>query len=188
MKKSIILILGLALMLALVSCGGNQELAKVEAEEGQKVMKVYQPYWYDVQSSEASIYFFGEAEKKNANMAFDAARANTMARSAEYVEVYVQSMTKNYMEEVGIEDPTTLALTSNVTKTIASAKFSGLNVSKRETIKLENGNYKTFVRISLPKKTVNKNMVDEIKKEEELYNQFKASQAFEEMEKSVESY
>ena len=188
MKKSIIMILGLALMLALVSCGGNKDLVEVENEAGQKVTKVYQPEWYDIQDNESSLYFFGEAEKKNQNMAYDAARANGMARSAEYVEVYVQSMTKNYMEEVGIEDPTTLALTTNVTKTVANAKFSGLQVSKRETIVADNGNYKSFVRISIPKETVNKNMINEIKKEEELYNRFKASQAFEEMEKAVEGY
>ena len=42
--------------------------------------------------------------------------------------------------------------------------------------------YKTYVRVSIPKDTVNENLVNQIKKEEALYNSFKASQAFKELE------
>ncbi len=52
---------------------------------------------------------------------------------------------------------------------------------------LGNNNYKTFVRLSVPSDVVNKRMVDEIKKEEALYNQFKASQSFDELEKELEN-
>lgn len=187
MKKLTTIALLILGVLTLTSCGGAPSAQEIY-EEGKSVVKVYQPDWYDVQDDEESLYFFGEAEKKNQNMSKEAALANARTRSAEYVEVYVQNLTKNYMEEVGVEDPTTTALVSSVTKTVAKAKFSGTNISDRETIILENGNFKSFVRLSVPKEIVNKQMVNEIKKEEELYNRFKASQSFDELEKEVENY
>ncbi len=116
MRKLINLVLGLILLLGLISCGGNKEVVEVKKETEQQVLKVYQPDWYDIQDDEEVIYFFGEAEKKNQNMAYEAALANARIRSAEYVEVHVRGMIKNYMEEVGVEDPTITALTSQTVK------------------------------------------------------------------------
>ncbi len=61
-------------------------------------------------------------------------------------------------------------------------------VSKQETVITENKRYKTFVRVSIPKDAINKNMLNKIKNEEALYNQFKASQAFDELEQEVDKY
>jgi hypothetical protein len=61
-------------------------------------------------------------------------------------------------------------------------------VTKQETIILDNERFQTFVRVSIPKETVNKNLMDKIKNEEALYNQFKASQAFDELEKEIDKY
>ena len=56
------------------------------------------------------------------------------------------------------------------------------------TIVTEDNKYKTYVRVSVPKEAVNKNLVNQIKNEEALYNQFKSSQAFEELEGEVKKY
>jgi hypothetical protein len=61
-------------------------------------------------------------------------------------------------------------------------------VTKQETIVTDDNRYKTFVRVSIPKEAVNENLVDKIKKEEALYNAFKASQSFKELDEEVEKY
>ena len=61
-------------------------------------------------------------------------------------------------------------------------------ITKQETIITEEGRYQTFIRVSIPKDAVNKNTLNKIKNEEALYNQFKASQAFDELENEVEKY
>ncbi|MBT5421016.1 MAG: hypothetical protein HOK80_09000, partial [Candidatus Cloacimonetes bacterium] len=44
------------------------------------------------------------------------------------------------------------------------------------------------VRVSVPKEAVNKNLMGQIKNEEALYNQFKASQAFGDLQSEMENY
>lgn len=183
--KKITIILAIAILIGLTACGGSVETAKGHEISKEDVVEVYMPDWYDIQDSEEDIYFFGNAEKKNGEMSFTAARSNAQLSAAQYTEVYITGLTKNYMEEVGVEDPTITALTSSAVKAVANTQFTGSRVSKRQAIKVENGNIKTFVRLSLPKDAVNKRLANSIKKEEALYNAFKASQSFQELEEEI---
>jgi hypothetical protein len=111
--------------------------------------------------------------------------------AAQYVESYVKGMVKNYEEEAGVHDPQVLAVVTKVVKNVSKAKFSNTMVTKQEAIIIDTDNgkrYKTFVRVSIPKDTINKNLMNKIKNEEALYNQFKASQAFQDLEKEMEKY
>ena len=165
--------------LLISACGGD-------SPKGPK--RVYQPDWYDVQDDPEYVNTFGKAEKVSENAAYNAAYANAMLQAAQYVESYVKGMVKNYNSESGVENPQVLASVEAVVKVVSNSKFANTMVTKRETIMTENNRYKTFVRVSIPKEAVNKNLVNQIKNEEALYNQFKASQAFEELEKEVEKY
>ena len=46
--------------------------------------------------------------------------------------------------------------------------------------------YKAFIRLSVPKDVIEQTLAKEIKKEEALYNAFKASQSFQELDKETE--
>ncbi len=180
MKKLMSMILAVV-CLFIFACSS----APKEAEKPEGFEKVYRPDWFDEQNSDKFLYFFGNAEKHNENLAYDAAVANARLESANYVEVYVKGMVKNYLEEVGTDDPTITALTSKTVRTVANTKFSGTFVSKREII-VNEGVYKAFIRLSVPKDVIEKTLAGEIKKEEALYNAFKASQSFQELDKQTE--
>ncbi|MBC8183378.1 hypothetical protein H8E88_19985 [candidate division KSB1 bacterium] len=168
----------------MTACGGKSGIPK-------GVEKVYFPDWWRIQDSPDYVFTYGMGEKVSQNSSFDAAKANAMLEAAQYVESYVKGMVKNYEEEAGIENPQVLALTTKVVKDIAKAKFTNTLVNQQQTIMVDTPNgqrYKTFVRVSIPKDSVNKNMLDKIKNEEALYNQFKASQAFDELDKEMENY
>ncbi|MBN1326870.1 MAG: hypothetical protein JW996_02860 [Candidatus Cloacimonetes bacterium] len=152
------------------------------------VKKLYYPDWWQEQNASEYVNTYGMATKVSQTTSYDAAYANAMLQAAQYVETYVKGMVKNYEEEAGVNDPQVLALTSKVVKTVSDAKFENAMVTKQETIVGEDNRYQTFVRVSIPKEAVNKNMLNQIKNEEALYNQFKASQAFDELEVEVEKY
>jgi len=179
MKLIKLISFALILVLLLSACGKGS---------AGGVKKVYQPDWWRVQDSPDYVQSYGMDTKVNQNASYNAAYANAMQGASNYVESYVQSMIKNYVEEAGVENPQVLALTSSTAKVISKAKFNGVMVTKQETVITEEGRYKTFVRVSVPKEAVNKNMLNQIKNEEALYNQFKASQSFGELEKEMGNY
>ena len=94
-------------------------------------------------------------------------------------------MVKNFEQEAGVNNPQVLALTSKVVKVIADTKFTNALVTKQETIITDDNRYKTFVRVSIPKDSINKKLANQIRNEEALYNEFKASQAFQELDKEI---
>jgi len=162
-----------------ISCGNN----------GYKgVKKLYYPEWWQDQDNAEYVQTYGMATKVSQNSSYDAAYANAMLQAAQYVETYVKGMVKNYEEEAGVNNPQVLALTSKVVKAVAKAKFANVMVTKQETIVSDDNRFQTFVRVSVPKEAVNKNLMNQIKNEEALYNQFKASQAFGELENEMETY
>jgi hypothetical protein len=179
MKKLTYIVLLLAILVILAGCG----------KSGHKGMKrAYYPDWWQTQDNAEYVQTYGMATKVSQTTSYDAAHANAMLQAAQYVENYIKGMVKNYEEEAGVTDPQVLALTSKVVKEVSNAKFENALVTKQETIITEEGRYQTFIRVSVPKDAVNKNTLNKIKNEEALYNQFKASQAFDELEKEVENY
>ncbi len=148
--------------------------------------QVFQPDWYDLQGDSEYVFTYGQSEKVSQNASETAAYADAMQEAAQYVEAHVQSMIKNYVEEAGVEDPQVLALTSSVARVVANARFTGTQISKRETFVMENGRYKTFVRVSIPQNEIRNTLRSQIRNEEALYNQFKASQAFQELDEVIE--
>jgi len=179
MKTRMMLVLLVAVIFAIVGCSGGKS-------GGGAPKAVFQPDWFGLQGDPDYVFTYGQSEKVSQSAAESAAYANAMQEAAQYVEAHVQSMVKNYIEEAGVEDPQVLALTSSVSRVVANAKFTGTQITQRQTYTMENNRYKAFVRVSIPKNEVNRNLRNQIKNEEALYNQFKASQAFNELDRVIE--
>lgn len=180
MKIAKLVILATVMMFLLAGCGGNKQV--------QDASEDYPPWWR-VQDDPNYVHTFGIGSKVSESMATDAGRSNAMLEAAQYVESEVKGLVKNFEEEIGTVNPEIHALTSKVVKETANATFSGTMITKTKMshIKTENGmRYKAYVRVSIPRETVNRNLLDKIQHEEALYNEFKASQAFQEMEAEFE--
>jgi len=178
MKHVRIILLLVAVAGLMLACGGGDK-------QPSGVQRAYYPDWWRVQDNADYIYSFGMATKVSQTASYDAAYADAILAASQYVDTRVAGMVKNYEEEAGVQDPQVLALVSKVVKAVTSADFNGALVNKQETIVLENKSFQTFVRVAIPKDTVNRSLVNQIHNEEALYNQFKASQAFEELEREV---
>ncbi|MBW6515664.1 MAG: LPP20 family lipoprotein [Candidatus Cloacimonetes bacterium] len=179
MKFKNLIVLAVIGLLILTACSSGKS-------SKAKLTQAFHPDWYDLQDNPEYVYTYGQAEKVSQNASEQAAYANAMQEAANYVEAHVQSLIKNYTEEAGVKDPQVLALTSSVARVISNAKFSGTQISKRESYIKEDGRYQTFIRVSIPKDEINRNLRNQIRNEEALYNQFKASQAFQELDHLLE--
>lgn len=182
-KQVLLVILAVVLMIAMTACGKNKTAAKpVEGEV------VNFPAWWNTQKDDAYICTYGIGTNVKMTTSMDTAKNNALFEAAQYVEVEVKGMLKTYEEEAGVFDPQLLALTSKVVKTVSDATFSGVINGMSETRKVtEYGGprYTTYLQLKIPKTEVKKTLYNNIRNEEALYNQFKASQAFDELERTL---
>lgn len=181
MKKIQILLLAILVAMLFTACGGAKEKLN---------NKVNYPEWYDIQDDPNYIHAFGEDTKVSKELAVDGAKTNAYMDAALYVNTKVEAMVKKFASESGYQNPEVNSFINKAAKLIAEAEFSGANITKREVFRVETENgprFNAYVRLSVPTQTVNKNMYNQISHEEALYNEFKASQAFQELEKEMKN-
>lgn len=180
--KIAILLMISVLMVLSFGCHRNKPAVKPSGEE------VYRPAWWGQQKDDNVVCTYGQATKVSETVSIDTAKNNAIYEAAQYIEVYVAGMVKTYEEEAGVFDPQLLALSSKVVKTVAEARFNGIQFDKIETRKVEEmgmQRYKTWVQAKIPRSDIRKSLSANIHNEEALYNQFKASQAFKALEDEI---
>jgi len=179
MRKIQLILLAVLVAMLFTACGGAKEKLN---------NKVDYPEWYDIQDDPNYVHTFGEDTKVSRELAVDGAKTNAYLDAALYVNTKVEGMIKKFASESGYQNPEVNSFINKAVKLIAEAEFSGVSISKRDVfiVKTENGQrFNAFIRLSVPTKTINKNLYDQISHEEALYNEFKASQAFQELEKEM---
>jgi len=179
MRKIQLILLAVLVAMLFTACGGAKEKLNHQ---------VNYPEWYDIQDDPNYVHTFGMDTKVSEEMAIDGAKTNAYFDATLYVNTKVEGMIKKFASESGYQNPEVNSFINKAVKLIADAEFSGASVTKREVYEVdtENGNrYKAYVRLSVPTQTVNKNIYNQISHEEALYNEFKASQAFQELEKEM---
>lgn len=182
MKKVALLICILALGMLLASCGGGNK-----NQGSPQIVKEYTPDWYGQAEDPTYLWAYGQSEKSTKTLAFDTAKARAMQDAGQFVKTKVEAMTKVFEEEVGAGDDSSVhALSSNVIRTLTRADFEGAYVSKQEIISKPNNKYEAFVQYSIPKESINKSTLDAIKNEKELYERFRASQAFQDLDEQLD--
>jgi hypothetical protein len=170
----IMLILVVIASLSLVACGGKKPKGPT---------KVWEPDWFGTQGSSEFVFAYGFAERQSQSAASTAAEQNAYGEASRYIGAHVQAMLKNFESEAGVDNPQVLAMTENVGRTVSNERFSGSIFLKRETIILDNGNHKAFRQLAIPRNAIDKSLMDKMRNEEALYNEFKASQAFQELDR-----
>lgn len=180
MKTRKMAIIGFILvaLLALAGCVVN----KVEGND------MDYPPWYLKQEIAGTRCGYGMATKVSQSLSIDAAKANALAELAQWVETSVAGRIKQYEEEAGVYTPQNLALTQKVVDVLFGEKLSGIETGELKTYRVtENGGprYTTYIQVRMPENQVDRTIYDEVHNEEALYNQFKASQAFQELEQKL---
>jgi len=131
------------------------------------------------------LYATGTAESKDLQVAIDKATMNARTEIARQLELKLNTLQKSFAEEVGNIDTELNQLYSSATKAVVSTQLIGSKI-KESKYKEENGKYRAVVMVEYPIANANAALVDQIKKEQNLYTRFRASEGFKELEAEVE--
>tara|TARA_B100000941_G_C28498710_1_gene552624 strand:+ start:382 stop:930 length:549 start_codon:yes stop_codon:yes gene_type:complete len=178
MKRKIKIILSLPIILLTVwGCAGGVSSGSTEQTTSDEP-----EWWFNPADSETHYYGFGQAKKQNPSLAQKAAKQRAKQSISSDVKDAITSEIRDYMSESGLGDnaqalefseSTTISLSDNVLTGASSDKY----------YKAKDGT--VYVRVKYSKDAVSKGILNAAKKEEALYNEFKASQAFDRMERKV---
>ncbi len=99
----------------------------------------------------------------------------------------MQNLEKKFDEEIGLgEDAELNSFYSSTTKTLTSQMLNGTRVAKTDFIR-EGTIFRAFVMVVMDDEFA-KGFVERVKNNKQLYQRFRASKAFEEMEKEIKEY
>ncbi|MBI2502539.1 MAG: LPP20 family lipoprotein [Candidatus Latescibacteria bacterium] len=133
-------------------------------------------------------YLFASATATSQDMqvAIDKAKTSAQADIAQQLETRLESLTKRFQEETGeAEDSQLLSQFSAATKVATKQTLVGAR-AKEQKILPEKGIYRAYVLMSLPLGEANQVLMNQVKANEELYTRFRATQAFEELDKEMQ--
>ena len=178
MKQKSILLVPLTFLL-LYGCAGTG-LDSTE-ERGSSEL----PSWFLMPpTSEYSLYGVGQAKKQNPILAKQIATARARTEISQAVNVKVASMLKVSIQESGVgENAQILEFSQSVTKQVTDNSLQGAVI--KEAYAAKDGTIFILVEYSLD--SVRKDIVNAAKREKTLYNEFKAQQSFDELEKSLQN-
>lgn len=195
MKRSMLFVFIMTLAMSLiVACGGSKEVVKDPADSD--FVEVSDPFEdLTVLSNEiieaGGVASVGEGTSARRDLAKEKARTNAQGKLAEIFDLKVQKMKKSFLEEVGgaTESEVNEAF-SSVTKTLTSQVLKGAIVKKSKVTKnKKTGQYMVGVVVAITPKTVNMSVMDELEgSKPQLYQRFRASQAYEELKNEMEDY
>ena len=170
-------------LLLIIGCGGKQP----PPVEGGTELNV--PEWF-TNLPEDPNYLYAASTATSKDLQHAVSTAQQMARTdiARQLEVKINSLFKVFREEVGIgEDSEFLSQTTDVSKSVTSKVLSGSQAKKTKPVK-EGMIYRAYVLMEMPIGDANAALVEGIRNQQNLYNRFRASQAYQELEEEVEKF
>jgi hypothetical protein len=182
MRLISILVALTAVGILVAGCGGGQK-AMQSASEGEI------PDWYSRAPQDPnSVFGVNTAISQDLQLAYDKATTGARADIGRQVEVKVTGLQKRFEEETGVgQDAQLLQQYTQATKTVVSTTLSGTRV--KEKVHFKDGDlYRAYVLVEYPLGSVNEALLEAIRKNEQLYTRFRASQTFKELEADVKKY
>ncbi len=177
-------------VIALVaSCGSTPSPAPVDMPSPKAAARPATPLdlpdWYvnTPEEDDTYIYGTGDATSRRMNIAISKAQQAAQVMISTRTKATVQSKVKNFSQEAGMNENTQVVeFYQEAGVTVSNNTLSGLQVLKKYPYMLPGGSYHAYVLVGLRKDVVNKALVNQIKDDKALYAEFKASQAFKELE------
>ncbi len=148
------------------------------------------PEWFQAVPEDPG-YIFAVATSTSRDLGMSVNKAKQQARVdiAQQMETKVKSMIKQFNEEVGLgEEAEFLSQTTEVSKSVTSKVLNGSKAKKVETVKEGEIIYRSYVLMEMPIGPANTALMEAIKKQQNMYTRFRASQGFQELEGEVDKY
>lgn len=187
--KRVEFLVTLFLSILFISCSSTNEYTKEEWTEVEDLMKGLQELSIDI-IEDGGIAAYGEGLSTRRDIAKEKARASADGALAEIFNKKIDRLKKNYLEEVGQgKDSEVNELFSVVTKELTSQVLVGAYEKDSKLIQNNKDEYLCGIVMAITPNTLNLSILDEMKNNKpELYQRFRASQAFEELDKELKKY
>lgn len=142
------------------------------------------PEWFINREISEDIYYgMGMAKKQNPSLGLKAATARARDDIAQQISVKVENLMKDFMQESGVgENAQSLEFTSSVSKQVVSKTLKGSSPDKQ--VRAKDGTW--YVRIRYSKADARNAVLEAANREAALFNEFKAQQGFDDLEKAIE--
>ena len=116
-------------------------------------------------------------------MAVDKATTGARAEIGRQVELKLQNLQKKFAEEVGTnQNATLLSQFTDATKIVVSQTLNGTNMKEQKIVK-DGNTWRAYVLMQYPLGSANQVLMDQLKKNNELYTRYRQSQTFQDAEK-----
>lgn len=184
---SLSLVSAFALSLALLGCGSKSPMA-VQQETVEKTMETIPDWFPSPPSDNEHLYGTGTGESGDMQFAVNKAEQAARVQITTNIEAKVSSLFKTFSEETGVgQDAEFISMSTGVSKTVASEVISGTRI-KDQKIVPENGRFRAYVLMEMPVGEAQARLQAQIKAQNRLYTQFRASRGYQELEGEVEKF
>lgn len=180
------ILLTITLMVFIISCGGSKQTTTPQANIGGGVEV---PDWYlNVPQNENILYSPSSASSKDMQLSINKASTDARAELGRILEARINALQKKFDEETGLgNDAQLLSSFTQATKIVVSTTLQGSKITKQK-IEKEGASFRAYVLVELPLGAAKSALLDNIKKNEQLYAKFRASEAFKELDAETEKY
>ncbi len=174
----------LVVLLLLSGCGSTGKTDLAPSPRGQVIV----PEWFEIIPTDPN-HLFAAATMTSRDLQLAVQKAQTAARTdlAQQMSVRLGNLTKQFQEEVGLgDDSELLQQFTSATRIVTDQTLVGSQVDQQE-INAESGIYRAYVLMSLPIGQANQLLMQKIRENESMYTRFRATQAFEELNRELEA-
>lgn len=148
-----------------------------------------QPDWFmNVPQDPNYIYAAITETSRDMQMAIDKAKLRGRTELATQMEAKIEARQKLFAAETGADTSSQIMKDfDDAQKQVVSQTINGSRV-KNQNVIAESGIYRSFVLMEMPIGSANVAMMQKIKQNQAMYTRFRATKAFEELEKDVEKF
>ena len=186
-KLSLIIIIGLFIL----NCGSNKG-PDLSPDASRKTLKDVPEWYITTPEKEGFKYVASTSTSQDLQLAVNKATLDASNRLAGQVESEMNALVKRAQEETGLgPDSHIIDQFSQVQEQVITTSLKDWSVSKKE-IQEEKSDvgriYRTYVLIEWDAGAAHQRLLEQLKQNEEIYTQIRATELFDEMEKKVEAY
>ena len=171
---------------------GSPEAQQVEEEERVEIVETSTdeiPDWFleEPDGCVTHCYSVATAVSQDLQMSLEKAVLRAKGLLADSINSYISGKAKSFADETGQGENTDYyeQIDTTLSNVFTDVHLPGYSVEKKKII-TQGTRYRAYVRLMLPIGDANRVMINKIKKNKELENRLRASEAFKDLEAEIE--
>jgi len=156
----------------------------VESKVMKFTTKPFYPDWWGRQGNAEYLYSFGTGVDSSQIESQNLAKENEKIK--ELVQNYADSLMKLYIAEAIVSDPISLKMSDQVVNIVSNHEFTNSFLTRQETMIIPKNNYRSYIRLNIPKSEIREVLLKKVKSASKLYNELIYSASFQKLQKEFE--